>query len=214
MKTKLLTLICLCSLGCGTSYKVAPSTSKIETRIAVAKQATHEARDRTAEITTTTRDTAASAKTTSEHIDAAAEAMAARDYIKAADEMARAKISNELVEYLLRQSLRSLESLGASLRATEENLADAENNIAVLNKKIAHMTEQGAADHAIVKQVNWGFGIGAFLYGIKRILTFGFFGMLILAGAAIVLMCIGGPCALFITRSISALFLMLKNRKG
>jgi hypothetical protein len=201
---KLLLLFLLCS--CGTSYKVAPSTDKVAVKVAVATRAIHESVKRSAEVESNTQRTHVEAVTTAAHIDAALRAISASDYVTAAQELTAAKASNQLVQTMLDQSLRNLKSLGESLRTTEGDLVAAQADIAALKKEVDTLATREAKNQAIVDQVNWAFGIGSFIYGIKRILTFGFFGALALAAVGITLVCIGGPAGGFVLRMVGGLF--------
>lgn len=212
MKQLLVVAFAVMLVGCETSYKVAPTAAKVQTKVATAKQATKEAQKRTVELEVSTRDTQKASVTTSEHIESALRAMGGSDYVTAAQELVLAKASNELVQSILNQSYRNIASLGESLRETESNLGDAEQEIVKLETKVAKVVEQGAKDRAVVEQVNWGFGLGAFIYGIKRILTFGFFGVLGLVVILIVLLAIGGPCAIFALKAISWLVNLIRRK--
>lgn len=193
-------------VGCSTSYKVAPSTDKLAVKVAIAQRTAKEAVKRAAEIEADTARTHSENAKVAAHIDAALKAIGAADYVTAAQELVAAKASNEVVAAMLEQSLRNVKSLGESLRTVEGDLVSAQDEIGMLKQKVDKLAESQAKNQAIVDQVNWGFGLGAFIYGVKRILTFGFFGALALVAVAIALICIGGPAGGFVLRLVGGLF--------
>lgn len=215
LKGRLLPLaLCLLSVGCDTSYQPSPETTKIATKVATARRSVQHAQDVTANIEATAKLTQSHATTTAGHIEASLDAIAKHDYTTAAQELISAKASNELVQMMLQQSLRDVVSLRKSLGDTESDLADAQEEVGKLKGEIEKMALQGAKDRAVVQEVNWGFRIGALLYFVKGILKMGFIGSLILVGLFIVLLCIGGPAALFAMNSVRTILGWLRSRKS
>lgn len=200
--------------ACETSYKVAPSTTKLTTKVATAHRSVQHSQEVTKQIEATSQVIVTNATTTEAHVSAALDAIGKHDYVTAAQELILGKASNALVMEMLRQSIRDVQSLKQSLEEAGNDLTAAEGEIEILNKKVDKVVEQGAKDRAIVDQVNWGFGLGAFIYGIKRILTFGFFGALILIVAVVVILCIGGPVAVFVMNGLRAGWSWVKTKKG
>lgn len=213
MFNKALTILaCVLLAGCSTSYKTAPETTKVEVRVATAKRSTQEARQKAVDIQAATIDTQTASKTTAEHIEAALTAMGKSDYVTAAQELVLARASNELVQMILQQSLRNVVSLGKSLETTEHDLGESQEELQTVKKDIKKMAEAQAKAQAIVDEVNWGFRVGALLYFVKGLLAMGFWGIIILAVVLIVLLAIGGPCALFAMRIISWLGSIIKRK--
>lgn len=191
--------------GCGTVYKPVPTTEKVTNKLERATGSTHDAQTRASEIEEGTNRTKARTSDTSQHVDTALAAITAKSYIVAAQELALAKASNAVVQNMLDQSLRDIQSLRRSLGETERALGEAQGDVTELNKKIQAVAEQGAEDHAIVEEVNWGFRLGALIYFVKGLLAKGFFGVLILGAVLIAMMIIGGPMGILALRILTAL---------
>lgn len=207
-------IICALLLGaCGTSYKVAPTTAKVTTKLATAKRTVQHVKKQTAEIETRTQETKNEAAATGKHIDAALKAIGAGDYVTATQELILAKVSNDVVQMMLEQSYRNVKSLGESLQTTENDLTEAEAEVETVKREIEKMAIQGAKDRAIVEQGEWLFGFGYFIVGFKRLLCHALWGTLILVGIVIAMLAVGGPTALFAMRGIRWLSGLWKKRK-
>lgn len=206
-----LLVCCLLLTACGsTSYKVAPSTTKVATKVATAKRTAEEGEKKAVSLSTKTKTTQTHASNTTSRVDQALSAIERKDYIDAALQLIAAKVSNAIVEEMLRQALEDVESMRSSFKTVSTDLSEAGERIKELDDKIIKLAEAQAKAQAIVDQVNWGFGLGAIIYGVKRILTFGFWGAIILGGVALILAGIGWwvgvPILSIIWKFISSLF--------
>lgn len=215
-----LSLLCcaLLCVGCSsTSYKVAPSTAKVATKLATARQSNHESQTRTTEVATATKTATVTATTTAGHIDAALSAILARNPDQAVQELIAAKTSNAVLLSILEATLRNVTSLQESQTKTDSELVAAETEAERVNKAIETMAVQGAKDRAIVEQGEWGFGLGYFIVGIKRILSHAFWGSLILIGVVVVICVaaffVGGPMLAGVKWAGSALWGLLHRNK-
>lgn len=215
MKRHLTLLACITLFtACGTSYKAAPSATKVATKVATARRSVQHAQSVAKEIEATTAATKVQATSTTGHLDLALSALREKGYVTVEAELNMAKESNASLLALLEQSRRNAASLSESLKTAESDLSDSQTEIERLQKQINELAAQAAKDRAVVDQVNWGFGLGAFIYGTKRILTFGFFGVLALIVVFIVLICVGGPFAAFAWRSVANILSWLRSRKS
>lgn len=209
--------VAACSIflsACGTSYKIAPSTEKIAVKVAVAKREIQHAQKQADELAVKTKETLSGSATTAGHIDAALTAITAHDYVTAAQELIAAKASNELVQIILKQSLRDVQGFRDSLKHTEQDLSDAEEEIKTLKEDIKKEVLKGAANQAIVDEVNWGFRIGAIFYFVKGLLKIGFFGILILIALVIGIVAFGGlPALLAVRHGVSGVFRLIRKPK-
>lgn len=213
--------ICGCAIllsACsGTSYKIAPSTEKVATKLATAKRTVQHARERTTELEKRTTETRVHASSTTEHINAALAAIEKHEYTEAALHLIAAKASNALVESMLKQAQDDVTSVKGSLATTEGDLVEAELEVVKVKKEMAAVVLQAAKDRAIADEVNWGFRIGALFYFVKGILKLGFIGIIILVvvggGLAIAAMIFGGPFAGFVWRLFRGIWALLRNRK-
>lgn len=200
----------------GTSYKVAPSTAKVQTKIATAKRTVQHARQQTTDLGAAAKDTQAKATTTSEHIDASLKAITAKDYVTAAQELASAKASNEVVMSMLVQSYRNVVSLGKSLEQTDADLVAAEQEVQAVSKEFEKVVIQGASDRAIVEEVNWGFlgvHIGALFYFFKSVLRLGFIGVVVLIVLGVALLILGATVGGPFLKAIGWLWGLLRPKK-
>ena len=203
---------CALLFGCGgPSYKIAPSTTRVTTPIATAKRSTQEAQERSAAIEQQTQRTHAAAETVGGNIDAALAALAAKDYIGAGKHLADAKAGNAVITAFLNQTLDDLRRMRIRFDQVATDLDTTANEFERYKGSVEKIVTEGAKNQAIVDEVNWGFGLGAFLYGIKRILTFGFFGVLGLAVAAVAMLAIGGPLAIWAMRGIKWILRLFKK---
>lgn len=213
------------AVGCssGPSFKVAPSTAKVQTKIATAKRSTQENIKRTVDLKADTTETASKANTTAEHIDAALHAIIVNDYTTAAQELSAGKASNALVMEMLQQSLRNITSLGTSLEQTDRDLVAAEQEAEHVNKAFEEVVLKGARAQAVVDEVNWGFlgvHIGALFYFFKSVIRLGFIGIIVLIvlgiALAVLAATVGGPfigAAKFVGGSISSWWNNRKTRQ-
>lgn len=180
--------------------------------MSTARRSVQQAQDVTGRLEATTKATLSNSTATDGHLASALDAVTKHDDNVASQEIVLAQGSNRVVLQLLEQSLGDVTSLRGSLTQAETDLAGAQEDIRALTKEIAKVTEQGAKDRAIVDRVNWGFGLGAFIYGFQRILTFGFWGALIIGAILLVLMAIGGPFAAFAINLVRSVINLLRKK--
>lgn len=213
--------------GCKT-YTVAPSTrksdehaAKVGEHVSSARVISKANRQRTVDIAKALDASRVTATTVVTDIDAAIRNLDLKDYPKVGEALMRAKLGEGILldQFNVMQSSMANLILGTDSMLTELGLAYAENERVLLENKrlqdlIDPLARSQAKAQAIVDQVNWGFGLGAFIYGFKRILTFGFFGVLILVGVAIVLLIVGGAPAAFLLRESGMIFSWWKNRRS
>lgn len=225
-----LTLFTVCVTllsACGTSYKVAPTSqsdkhvAKVAEHVSKATLTAKANRERAKALDKSLKagETATIGVITA--IDAAIRSLELKDYPAVGQHLIAAKMG---AGFLLTENIRLQ---GEVVRLVEENdsilmdLGAAYDQTAIalkesekFQKEVNKLATSQAKAQAIVDQVNWGFGLGAFIYGIKRILTFGFFGVLALIVVFIVLICIGGPFAAFAWRSVAKILSWLRSRKS
>lgn len=220
-------LIAALVAGCSTSYKIAPSTQRssehaanVSEHVSKAQVITKSNRDRTVEIFTALNTSHVTATSVVTDLDAAIKSLQLKNYPKVAEALVRAKIG----EGMLLDQFKAMEASTKNIIAgndsllTELNAAYAETDatkaeLRKLQDEIDPLARSQAKNQAIVDQVNWGFGLGAFIYGIKRILTFGFFGVLGLGAVAIVMLLIGGPAGALALRALQSFLGFIRKRK-
>lgn len=202
----LVAVVALALSACTTSYKVAPSTAKVSTRVAVAKESARSAERHTVAAKTKTVATQTASKGVTSNIDAALGAIETKDYTQAAQFLIAAKVGSAVVQAYLEQTLVDLEAARSNFGTVDGELTAAEGEIKTLQDKIDRQAVDGADDAAIAKRCKSWFGLGAIFYGIERLLKAGIVGILILAGVAIALVAIGGPVGAFALKGVRWFF--------
>lgn len=198
-------LLCLCAValltGCGgTSWKVAPTTAKVATKLATARRTVQHQRETATTLETDTKRTQAEAGKSIIFIDAALNAILRRDYDDAVRQLTSARASVGLIKEQLDAALHNVDSLKTAIDTEDHDLVAAEEESKRVDTAIETMAIQGAKDRAIVEEVNWGFlgvHIGALFYFFKSLLRLGFIGIVVLVVLGIVLAILaatlGGP---------------------
>lgn len=225
----LLAAVCCAALSaCSTSYKVAPSNRKSDQLAAKVSENVSKAEVR-AKANKERVKSAASKVVASEQraakvvddINVAITKLDLHDYPAVGVALIQAKIDAGIL-------LASYEALKEDLRVVEKDNDDLIIDLAIVKQtnekilaanaefqaKVDKLAQSQAKNQAIVDQVNWGFGLGAFIYGIKRILTFGFFGIIGLVIVVVVLLCVGGPVGAFVLNGLRSGVGLLRKRKG
>lgn len=226
---RFLALICCAILlsACGTSYKVAPTNRKVDQHVAKVSESVSKAtvsakanRERAKAITESLKAGHTATKGVITAIDAAIRSLDLKDYPAVGRSLIEAKMgatflltdNTRLQGEVLRLSgendtilVELLEAYKSAGKATEES--------AKFQKQVDELSKSQAKNQAIVDRVNWGFGLGAFIYGAQRILTFGFFGVLGLIVIIIVMLAIGGPAAIYALRFVRWLWGLIRPKK-
>lgn len=214
--------------GCSDSFVVAPSTrksdehaAKVGEHVSKAQVISKSNRQRTVDVAKALESSRVTATSVVSDIDAAIRSLDLKDYPKVGMALMRAKVGEGMLLEQVKVMQKSMENLvtGTDSMLTELDLAYKENEQVLAENKrlqdqIDPLARSQAKAQAIVDQVNWGFGLGAFIYGFKRILTFGFWGALILVVIVIVLIAIGGPTSVFVLRELRLIFSWWKNRRA
>lgn len=219
--------LCLFLCACGTSYKVAPSAANISRPLAKVSENVSRAsvsaranRERAKALSESLKAGHTATQGVITAIDAAIRSLDLKDYPAVGRNLIEAKMgatfllteNSRLQGEVLRLSGEN-DTILVELAGALESAEKANKAVDQFQKEVNKLAESQAKNQAIVDQVNWGFGLGAFIYGIKRMLTFGFWGMLILAGAVIVCLVIGGPAAIYALKFLRWLWGLLTRRK-
>lgn len=212
-----LAVVCALMMGCSaTSFKVAPTTTKVTTKVATARRSVQQSQSLTKDIKASNADATVKATTTGGHIDAAMAAILARNCDLALAELVAAKTSNAQLLMQLEAQLRNVVSLTTSQEQTDSDLVAAEQEVEHVNKAIEEVVVKGAAAQAIVDEVNWGFlgvHIGALFYFFKSVLRLGFIGIVVLVVLGILLLVLGATVGGPFLKAIAWLWNLWSNRK-
>lgn len=212
-----LLITCLLLGACATSYKVAPSTAPIATRVAEARTVAASGRDRVVAVEHTVQVSHEKATAVNISIEAARVSLATADYPGVEAHLIKALIANEIVlaQYAVMET--DLAAARGAFDKVSSTLGSAEKEVLLLQAHIDRQTVASASDHEIATRCKSWLGLGAIFYGVERLLKAGIVGILIFAvvliGVYVIGVYVGGPIGGYIIGVFRKGFVWVKTRK-